>query len=189
MYLACHSSSFPLTVASVLRISILCLFPIFFADLSRNPVTQNQVLLLQSNNVASNSTADCEFLYFAVQSWLRSTALVQTSSGIVARRNYLVLWAQLLPVRCGWQRKDGVITVCDIERPASLDSACDFWEGTLEKDPTDVTVEYFANNTRPEGIIEIISQTSAPADFADGQTDALFKIRALFDESHVIELT
>jgi hypothetical protein len=178
-----------LTIVSDCRFSIICLFPIFFSDLSRNPVTQNQVFLLQSNNVASNSTGDCDFLYFAVQSWLKSSASVRRSIGVVARRSPLLQWAQLFPIRCDWQRQDGVITTCGTERP--LNSACDHWDGSITDDPNDATAEHFANyvGARPDGIVEITSQTIAPADFVSGQSDAVFIVRALFNESHTIELT
>jgi hypothetical protein len=180
-----------LTFASVVRISIICLFPVFFADLSRNPVARNQVLLLQSNNLASNSTGDCDFLFFAVQSWLNSAGIARASFGVVVQRSYQVQWAQLLPIRCDWQRQDGVITVCGYERPTALNSACDYWENTITEDSNDATSEHFAYfiDARPDGIVEITNQTLAAADFVDGRTEALFVVRAFFDESYVIALT
>lgn len=180
-----------LTFVFLVRISIICLFPIFYSGLGSNPVDRNQVRLLQGNNIAANSTVDCDFLNFAVQSWLKSSSVNNTAFDVVASSGYGVLWAQLLPIRCDWQGKDGVITKCSSDAPPSQTSACNFWNTKSPNDPNDATVEYYSEVTgaRPGGIVEITSQIVAPASFVDGQSQATFVVRALFNESHVIILT
>lgn len=113
-----HSNLLPFVWT--IRMSIMCLLPALYAGLTRNPVSRNQVQLLQANNVASNTTDDCEYLFNAVQSWVYSAMTIQTNSKVIGDAGDIhLLWAQLLPVRCIWQRNNGVISACDLLRGPS----------------------------------------------------------------------
>jgi hypothetical protein len=161
--------------------------------MNRNPVTHKQVQLLQSNNLVSNTTDDCEYLYIAVQSWLQCSVKVQTLYHPTEKGNpdVRLQWAQVLPVRCDWQRADGVITTCGVDQLTFYSSACDYWERSMTPDPNDATAEYFADELgiRPGGIVEIVRQTIAPANFdGSGSIPVEFYVRALYNESHAITL-
>jgi hypothetical protein len=157
--------------------------------LGRNPVTHNQVKLLQDNNIASNMTDDCEYLFTAVQSWLHTSATIQTNYEVVdtGTKTARLQWAKLLPVRCLWQRNDSIITTCSTFRKTSIDSMCDYWENTITPNPSR---EYFADavGVRPGGILDITVQTTAPANFGDNETQVEFYVRAIYNETHSIAL-
>jgi hypothetical protein len=170
--------------------TIISLLPALYAGLTRNPDTRNQVHLLQDNNVVSNSTEDCEYLFHAVQSWLYGSAQIQTHYKLIddATRDPHLLWAQVLPVRCVWQQNNGVVTTCDAFRVVTaIDSICDYWDNMMTTNPSK---EYFADSlgTRPGGILDISITSFAPTDFVDNATISEFYVRAFYNEMHPIAL-
>ena len=172
------------------RMTIICLLPALYAGLTRNPVSRNQIHLLQGNNVASNSTEDCEYLFNAVRSWIYGSAQIQTFYDLIddETRDPHLLWAQLLPVRCAWQRNNGVITTCESFRVvATVDSICAYWDSTMTNNPSK---EDFADSlaTRPGGILDVSMNNFAPANFADNDTLTEFYVRAFYNETHPIAL-
>jgi hypothetical protein len=184
--LLCVSLTLYLRLASM---TIICLLPALYAGLTRNPVTRNQVYLLQDNNVASNATDDCEYLYKAVQSWLYSSATIQTFYEVIDKgeRDAHLLWAQVLPVRCNWQRANGVITTCDSIRSPTIDSICAYWDNTMTTYPSK---ENFAETlgNRPGEILDVSLQSFAPSNFVNNETLSEFYVRALYNEAHPIAL-
>lgn len=77
-----------------------------------------------------------------------------------------ILWAQLLPVRCDFQRDDGVITFCNGQEEsfaAAAPSSCMVWDDYSPETPDDATPDYFAEqlSLRSEGIRERRIKASA----------------------------
>jgi hypothetical protein len=165
----------------------MCIFPVLLAVFSgRNPVSFKQVLLLQANNVISNTTEDCVYLQNAVQSWLKSVAVLALPSHLTDKYNggVYVAWAQLLPVRCDWQRQDGVITFCSDDL-----GLCRYWDNAATESAVS-KLGYAETLGLREGVfVEIAKQTIGPADFNDGNITADFYVKAIFNESHTIALT
>jgi hypothetical protein len=182
--------------ALVILLLIVSVFPIFLSPVTRNPVTYNDVSLLQANNVAANSTDDCAYLKHAVVSWLLTVSDVDVLNNWHHDYGHElnVQWAQLLPVRCPWQRSDGVITACDENAHISDDfPACGIWEATMPDDPADATPDYFAKklNLRPGELTEYVRQEVAISDFPqDVSTDFLeadeFYVRAIFNQASTV---
>jgi hypothetical protein len=181
------------TKAVTFRLFIICVFPMLYTEFTRNPVSYNQVNLLQANNLISNTTDDCDYLKEAVQAWFKSATVVQASIEVIndASGQVLVQWAQLLPVRCDWQSENGVLTVCRSDSAVTEGPACAYWADTETVRTADATPEYFAEalGVRAGGLVEIVYQEMAPADFNDGATTAEFYVRAVFNESDTIALT
>jgi len=174
--------------ALFLLLVIVTLGPTIYSPLARNPVSYNEVRLLQANNLASNTTDDCDYLENAVQAWFRSVKLVRPSFH-PQNENFDIQWVQMLPVRCDWQNDDGVITRCD-DFPTATSSklSCDAWVSSLPEFPEDATPMYFANELelRIQGINEILVNETGPADFGDGNITAEFYVRAIFNETDTI---
>lgn len=121
-------------------------------------MTKGLVDLLQAHNTNSSTTSqgDCDYLNATVYSWLNIAAVSQPDLGrLSSTDDTFVLWAQLLPVRCEFQREDGVITFC--EGQGFNDSAyiCRVWDDLRPENPSLATPDYFAMelDLRAEGII------------------------------------
>lgn len=173
--------------------TIISLLPALYAGLTRNPVSRTQLHLLQGNNLVSNSTEDCAYLFNAVQSWLYGSARIQTFYELIDDngRDPHLLWAQLLPVRCVWQRNNGVITTCDTFRVSTtVDSICDYWDSIDDRVTTDPSKEYFADSlgTRPGGILDVSIKSVALTNFNNSETLSEFYVRAFYNEAHPIAL-
>jgi len=179
--------------ALFLLLFIVCTVPTLYA-IYRNPGARNDALLLQANNLASNTTEDCDYLYNAVEAWFKSSTVVRPNfnSGDEDEELIFVQWAQLLPVRCDWQREDGVITSCSSTgiSPSNGNAACDYWS-TIPRMSYEATVAYLENtlDLKRGGLTEVEFEETGPADFNDGNSAAVFLVRALFDESHAIAFT
>lgn len=100
-------------------------------------------------------------------------------------------WAQLLPVRCDWQRDDGVITYCADTSNNITHQFCRHWKETLPTSPEDATTEHFARQlgVRTLGIVEIVMSQTSPADFTNDTATADFYVRAIVNETHTVALT
>lgn len=107
-----------------------------------NSISEEFVDLLQANNVMAleNSDADCDFFEATLISWLAAAAVVLSTSDT---NDAYVLWAQVLPKRCEFQRDDGVITYCSKEVATVLEP-CNVW-ATAPLNTEDATPLYFAD--------------------------------------------
>lgn len=143
--------------------------------------------MLSEANVTS-----CEFLEDTIQAWLDLGANVQTR---VPQYNItqFVLWAQLLPVRCDFQRKDGVITVCtNVTNFTYPEGSCNVWNARPE-DPSDATPSYYADllGIRIGGITEYkeaqteLLTIALPGNFSSFP-NTTFSVRLLANENHAI---
>eukprot|EP00429_Kryptoperidinium_foliaceum_P039921 CAMPEP_0176166240 /NCGR_PEP_ID=MMETSP0120_2-20121206/85020_1 /TAXON_ID=160619 /ORGANISM="Kryptoperidinium foliaceum, Strain CCMP 1326" /LENGTH=1393 /DNA_ID=CAMNT_0017503773 /DNA_START=61 /DNA_END=4240 /DNA_ORIENTATION=- len=149
--------------ALILLASIVLVLPMLVTLTQQNLVSYKMVDLLQAHNLAapSSSEDDCAYLEASVQAWLRSAAAPQPTSLLDNVVDTYILWAQLLPVRCDFQRDDGVITICDGQmnddwiRVSS--SSCSIWDDSSPSSPSDASEAYFAEqlNLRFEGIREL----------------------------------
>lgn len=132
--------------------------------------------MLQGNNLASSSDSSygCEYLRSATFAWLQAMALEGKTSA------YL-LWAQILPVRCGFQGEDGVVTaaVCSSSlyfenRSATTKKLCDVWSSGS-------TPASFASKLgiRTGEILNVV--------FNDTMQDSSFVVKTMFNESYTVE--
>lgn len=153
--------------ALLLLTSIVLVLPMLGSLSLQNLVSYNMVDLLQAQNLAapSSSEEDCSYLKTSVQSWLRMATTPQPSSRFANVEDTFVLWAQILPVRCDFQREDGVITFCSSRGEADIPdlpslSACTVWDDNSPATPEDATEVYFAEqlSLRSEGIRQISRQ-------------------------------
>jgi hypothetical protein len=161
-------------------------------------VYENVFGLLQSNNMIANTTSDCEYLRNSVIAWLLTVVNVHNSFDLRQERNphLAVAWAQLLPVRCDWQRPDGVITFCGASSFDDRFPACKVWRETIPLDPEDATTQYFgrALGIRVGELTEYVDSRIAPAVFNNSLAttqedgDYEFYVRAIFNESTTVVL-
>jgi hypothetical protein len=129
--------------ALILLTAIVLLLPLLDALTPQNLVETELVNLLQANNIEARD--DCEYLKVAVDSWVKLAAVPQPSS-LVSTADTFVLWAQLLPKRCDFQREDGVITSCSSSSINSTRAACKVWDDDyLLEHPSEGLEDYFAN--------------------------------------------
>lgn len=187
-----------LTYLLCLSLFLVCVFPIIYTLDVRNPVYEQVFGLLQSNNVVSNTTSDCDYLRNSVTSWLLTVVNVHNRINIDEPNNpnLAVLWAQVLPVRCDWQRPDGVITFCGDEFFDDKFPACSLWKETMPTNPDDASPQYFARvlGVRPGELTEYIDRQLAPAFFnysvanADETGVHDFYVRAIFNDSSTVAL-
>lgn len=196
---ACISNQHPpysnLTILRY-RLSVVTVLPSIATLWKQNPLGPRSVDLLMSYNIAANSTDDCDFLQQAVGSWLSSVAIV--GDNYVKTKNYdpvkdvYVLWAEIRPVRCYWQRSDGVITNCDLyaEKNPRLAVACNFWNLSAQVSPDSVTDKYLANvmGIRPGEAMDLGKSSMLFSDFDGIVEETSFYVRSVFNESHAVSL-
>jgi hypothetical protein len=101
------------------------------------------------------------------------------------------LWAQLLPVRCDFQRPDGVITICDYQgeiRNDHLNQTCEIWKNS-PNDTNDATPEYYADmlGIRVGGITEYAKSQNGQLTYENFTvSNETFSVRLIANENHVI---
>ena len=119
--------------ALMLLAVIILVVPLLFTITGPNLVAIELVKLLQANNIEASSNEDCAYLEAAVDSFLKLAMVPQPPSLMHSEDDTFVLWAQILPKRCDWQREDGVITYCvkDSHLYESDPSTCNLWNNTL----------------------------------------------------------
>jgi hypothetical protein len=163
----------------------------------QNPVAYYHTDLLQAYNLAANTTddLDCAFLENAVTAWIRSTGSVPSSHRFTDEYDdtAFLVWGQLLPVRCDWQRDDGVITTCptnDNPEDDLPDRLCDVWDTSKPHDVDGASTQLFADefDLRVGGFRHFVRNTTAPADFGNGTTDEHFYVDVIFNGGHYISL-
>lgn len=189
-----------LTFAAVLlrfRLCVVTIFPLIYTLGQQNNVAWENTKLLEANNIVSNTTNECQFLQQSVSAWLRTSAKVHVSYGLIRDEEDLIyaVWGQLLPVRCEWQRSDGVITTCP-EELSELD-ICQQWSDTGVRNDTSpddtgwATVDYFADalGVRGGGLRDFQLNTTASADFGDGLTEVPYYVKVIYNQNHTVALT
>lgn len=136
--------------------------------------------LLLRNNVLSASTDDCAYLQQSAYSWLRGM-VNSTTNPRFRNKPYdflYVVWAQILPVRCGWQLPNGVITVC----PEGED-LCSIWAELQAQDEVDRGYLAGILKVRPGELVDVQHIGYANATFNGIIAETTFSVRAIFNES------
>jgi hypothetical protein len=171
---------------------IVSIFPIIYSFGKSNLFAPNQVLLLQANNLVANSTEpdDCAYLYNAMRAWLRGTSGEENDYSVLGSKRDLdtyILWAQMLPVRCDWQRPDGVITECAWTWLSGMILPCSFWNRTIVS-PADATPDYFADvlGVRVGGILEYQLNTTAPLLDRGLVSNQSYFVKVIVDETDTL---
>jgi len=178
--------------ALFLLLCISIVFPVIYTLGNTNTTAANLVKLLQANNLAANTTADCDYLQNAVQSWKRGAASEHTRFSIYGTvQPVFVFWAQVLPVRCPWQYEDpyngdGVITVCPTDL-LPVYQPCRFWLRYSPDEPENATPAYFAaqSSTRVGGILDLSLSQDALLD----RLNETFSVRVIVDENSTLSFT
>jgi hypothetical protein len=170
---------------------IATVFPIIYSYGRSNKFAFNQVRLLQANNLASNSTSACAYLQNAVHAWLLGTSIEDNGYsllGVTRSIEAYVLWAQLLPVRCDWQRDDGIITWCEsCVTNTSMCEPCEFWNRTIVP-PSNATPDYFADvlGVRVGGIVEYDLENTALMFDRGLSTNQSYSVTVIVDETDTL---
>jgi hypothetical protein len=179
-------------LAFLYSILMVIVYPVIYTIGVSDRSLGNMVSMLAENNALSNSTADCDYLRNAVSAWVEATSQPTTDYKISAQgkayETPVLLWAQVLPVRCDWQQVSGVVTAC----PVSLlnVSQCQFWAKSSPLDPSIASPEYFANliGSRVLGIIYYTRLSkNIPVDFGLGVAD--FQVKVIMDQGDAISIT
>lgn len=120
--------------ALILLTSIVLILPLLVSRVKTNSISTDLTRVLQANNALAQSKEDCDYLKSAVESWLSIAMVPQPESFVQAHDDTFVLWAQVLPVRCDWQREDGIITYCDNSTlfAQGHKEVCALWDDTLQ---------------------------------------------------------
>lgn len=157
--------------------------PVILSLLGVNTVSLDMVDMLEANNLVLSeaNSSSCVFLRDTVNAWLEVGSMVNTQLSYYDEKAF-VLWARLLPVRCDWQRADGVITVCDSGNSINP-STCIMWNETTPDDPNEATPEYYADalGIRVGGITQYVETRQLNND--------TFSVSALMNENNVVGLT
>jgi hypothetical protein len=130
--------------------------PLLDSLTQQNVAATKLIELLQTNNFAAEY--DCDYLETAVNSWVNMAVKPQPPSLITTSEDTFVLWAQLLPSRCGFQREDGVITSCKGKESllVSAPDTCRVWDAKAPASPDEATESYFARELNLRlGVIRI----------------------------------
>jgi hypothetical protein len=169
---------------------MVAIYPVIYTIGYSNRSVEKLVNLLAENNALSNSLDDCDYLQNAVVSLVhaaaQATVQYKMNTGLGDDEIPLLLWAQMLPVRCDWQLPSGVITAC----PESSSSACEFWSAFNPSDPSLASPGYYADllDARVEGIVEYQStRSNVSVDFGLGVAE--FQVNVIVDNSDAISFT
>lgn len=168
---------------------IVCFFPAIITISNRNSVTENQVNFLHASNVRSSSVDDCDYLFSAVQGYIRSSVFANTEFGDDDTIESLqLLWARLLPVRCDWQQENGVITSCDVQYNRRVE-ACEIWKAAKPAQGEE-SRQHFARalGLRPGSIVEFERSTTSVADFSS-TGEATYSFHAYINQTHMVSYT
>ena len=150
--------------ALLLITAIVMVVPLLHCTTTQNRTSYRMVDLLLAHNLEAptNSTDDCEYLENGIYAWLQMASVPQPPSLIRNHEDTYVLWAQVLPVRCNFQRDDGVITFCrgqifEGSGEGTIPEICEVWDDYRPSSSVDEMASYFSKalNIRPEGIRRI----------------------------------
>ena len=173
----------------VLILVIGVVFPAIYAIQTGNYVNQQMVDLLLANNLVANTTDECDYLQTAVTSWLAGVSRAPSHQRYIlgGEADSHVVWARLLPVRCPWQRSDGVITDCSYLAVGN-DETCAIWAEGPE-DANDASPEYFAKTLELRvGELQEYEE-SALSDFGVVGNQTVYYVESINDLSHTITST
>jgi hypothetical protein len=180
--------------ALILMVLVTIVLPLLYAVDQQNLVADRMTALLQSNNLAALSgITDCEYMEFAVESWLNMAIVPQPPSALPSIDYTFVLWAQVLPVRCPFQNETGVITSCRgrlskyREMPQN-DDTCNIWDNLSPATAEEASEAYFAEalNLRQGSIVKKVAVPvgeSASIDALSG-----FNVTVVFNKNPTISL-
>ena len=201
--------------ALILMVLSVAVVPLFFTMSYQNLASENLTKFLEAQNLVSTTGyTDCEYLEEAIDSWLNMAIVDQLEFGPDEETPY-VLWAQVLPVRCPFQHRTGVITSCSGKQSRFRDypdynQTCNVWDQAeppldftgnnilqyfaqelnlpAKSDAYDIR-EYFAQelNLRAGGIF-VRQQPSKPNTFQFEALDA-FSVTVVFNQNPTIEKT
>ncbi len=172
--------------------------PLFYSITDQNQGALNLTKLLQAENMVSTTGLyDCNYLEQAIDSWLNMAIVDQlTFDDNDNGETPYVLWARVLPVRCPFQNRNGVITSCSgAQSRFRLNNAyrqtCKLWESV---DPvpnvgygsTTSIREYFARelNLRGDGVI-VTQEPSTAGAYPYNALDP-FTVTVVFDHNPTI---
>ena len=150
--------------ALLLLTAIVMVVPLLHCTTTQNRTSYRMVDLLLAHNVEAptNSTDDCAYLQNVIYSWLQMASVPQPPSLLRNKEDTYVLWAQLLPVRCDFQRDDGVITFCsgqifEDSWLGAIPETCEVWDDYRPSSSMDEMASHFSKalDIRPEGIRRI----------------------------------
>lgn len=103
-----------------------------------------------------------------------------------------MLWAQLLPKRCDWQREDGVITVCPDYLFKTNEIACRAWEKTaaLLDIPPDLHFDKSADDDAYEDVASELHVRSGGLRFIEEHHNMFpeYCVHVLYNENVTISL-
>jgi hypothetical protein len=165
--------------------------PLLLSLTTQNLNSYSMVDLLQAHNLEAptNSTDDCAYLENAVNSWLKMAAIPHAASPLQNTEDTYVLWAQLLPVRCDFQRDDGVITFCEgrifeDSWDAAVPETCAVWDSYQPSWSMGTMASQFSKalTIRSQGIRRIDREVS----FGDL---SIFRTSVVYNENPTVSLS
>jgi class 3 adenylate cyclase len=173
----------------MLLLVAVTLYPVIYTYRFRNAFDNNLGDLLFAYNTEASGTEDCAYLRNAVLAWLGAASHTHADQRYLFsdERDSFLVWAQIEPVRCDWQRSDGIITSCVDKEGES--KVCEIWEQTVSVDPYSVSEGMLASilGLRPGAIREFDETAVTMSDFGpDGRSLATFRVRGFFDLSHSV---
>ena len=177
--------------AMILVVTIVSFLPVIFFMAphgSTNPASYKSVELLQANNlfVTSEDDVSCQYLETAIDAWVASLAKANIDSNDYAgyeRTATHLLWAQLLPARCG-MRDDGVITLCPPSQYYYDSAICNDW-GSERAD--EVSADSIAERLGLRS--GVIASYSVEQNTTFNGNETLFSVSAFFNEGHSVAYT
>jgi hypothetical protein len=180
--------------ALILMVLVVIILPLLQAINQQNLVSDNLTSLLQNNNmVALSGITDCEYLELTVESWLNMAAVPQPPSALESIDFTFVLWAQVLPVRCPFQKETGVITSCMGRLSKYRDMpvnqhVCDIWDTYSPSSASEATPAYFANvlNLRQGGIVTKFGTALGETENIEALSS--FNVTVVYNENPTISL-
>lgn len=181
--------------ALILMILSVLVLPLFYAISHQNRVSMNLTNMLESQNLISTSgVRDCEYLERAIDSWL-NMAIVSQPQYEKDPTSY-VLWAQVLPVRCPFQNKTGVITSCTENRTRFREAyplTCKIWDDSspywrVTPDNNEEVRNYFAGELNYRGGGIFINNAPIPTDSFQFEALDVFNVTVIFNQNPTIQM-
>ena len=160
-------------------LAVACVLPTVTTLWTQNPLANEAVSLLNSNNVAAGD--DCNYLKHSVVSWVTGMAIEHVESFANDHDTTYLLWAELMPVRCSDWQDDGVITTCEVFPDMHT---CSVWDEMRPESAEAATRDHFSRylDVRPGEVLEVVSKFQDP----NGTT---YYVRAFFNESSTVAYT
>jgi hypothetical protein len=175
----------------ILMVLVAVVLPLLYAINQQNLVADRLTALLQSNNqVALSGLTDCEYMEFAVESWLNMAIVPQPPSS----DDYtFVLWAQVLPVRCPFQNETGVITSCrgrlsKYREMAQNEATCNIWDKHSPSSADEASEAYFAEalKLRQDAIVKKVALPDGESAIINALSG--FNVTVVFNKNPTISL-